>query len=189
MLFFSPLTWSQVQSYTINTSRHLWRLSFFFLRSILISLIIQLFKHPPFPSNYCIPSIRTPTFKIQYLNTFTLRSSNRVAEPLLAFDSLCGATTRVTEHLLTYYRCFWMSTRLLQLFPSSNHMCISLHNTSTHNVYHYTCGKWRLSIRIKYINQICSKVSHLVFSIFKQVWFILQVPHLEEIFYQMCDSF
>ena len=34
-----------------------------------------------------------------------------VAEHLLAFNSLCGATARITKRLLTYYSRFWISTR------------------------------------------------------------------------------
>ena len=41
-----------------------------------------------------------------------------LAKRLLAFDSLCGATARVTECLLAYYRCFRMSTRLLHSLVS-----------------------------------------------------------------------
>ena len=39
-----------------------------------------------------------------------------VAERLLAYDSLCGATTRVTECLPAYYRRFRMSTGLYSRF-------------------------------------------------------------------------
>ena len=41
-----------------------------------------------------------------------------VAELLLAFDSLCGATVKVTERLLAYYRRFQTSTGLLQSSPN-----------------------------------------------------------------------
>ena len=88
---------------------------------ILIIRTIQLFKHPPFSGlkdwllyskhsnthvwNYNIP---TPT----PCGTWT-----GVTKHLLAFDSLSGATARVTKRLLAYYRQYRMSTRLLQLFP------------------------------------------------------------------------
>ena len=41
-----------------------------------------------------------------------------VAECLLTFYSLCGATARVTERLLAYYRRFRTYTGLLQSFPN-----------------------------------------------------------------------
>ena len=41
------------------------------------------------------------------MNTYTLR---RVAKCLLAFNSRCGATARVTKHLPAYYRYFRTST-------------------------------------------------------------------------------
>ena len=47
-----------------------------------------------------------------------LRNSDRVAERLLAFDSLCEATARATERLLAYYRRLRTSGRLLQSFPN-----------------------------------------------------------------------
>ena len=46
-----------------------------------------------------------------------------VAEHLLAFNSLCGATARVTERLLTYYSRFWISTRFLLWLRSLNGDC------------------------------------------------------------------
>ena len=46
-----------------------------------------------------------------------------VAEYLLAFDSLCGATARVTEPLLAYYRRFRTSTRLLLSLQNLNGGC------------------------------------------------------------------
>ena len=76
--------------------------------------------------NYCISSIRTPTFKIiipisEYLHLAELKTG--VAERLLAFDSLCGARARVTKRFLAYYRCFRMSTRLLVLLRGLNGGC------------------------------------------------------------------
>ena len=97
------------------------------------------YHYPSFPIlgktiNYCIPSIQTPTFEIviQYPKKatkclLTLRQSLRsyskgyrisssipdIFEGLLAFDSLCRATARVTECLLAYYTRFQTSTRLL----------------------------------------------------------------------------
>ena len=74
--------------------------------------------------SYCNESnyLNTPLFQekllFQYPNTYTLWSLNGVAECLLAFDCLCGATVMVTEHLLAYYRRFQMSTRLRQSFPN-----------------------------------------------------------------------
>ena len=77
--------------------------------------------------NFCIPSIRTPTFKIIipiFEHLYTPRGAQTgVAECLLAFDNLCGARARVTEHLLAYYRRFRMSTRLLLSPRSSNGGC------------------------------------------------------------------
>ena len=85
----------------------------------LIIWTIQLFKHPPFPEkmiNYCIPSIRTPTFYSNIWTPTPCRAQTGVTERLLAFDSLFGATVRVTKHLPAYYRRFRTSTRLLQSF-------------------------------------------------------------------------
>ena len=65
-------------------------------------------EHPLFQEKWCI---RTPTLRV---------ARTGVAKCLLAFDSLCGARARVTEHLLAHYRRFWMSTRLLR---SSNGGC------------------------------------------------------------------
>ena len=81
----------------------------------------SIIRTPPFPGKmikYCIPSIRTSTFEIIIPVSTPCRARTGVVERLLAFNSLCGATARVTEHLLAYYRCFRMSTRLLQLFPN-----------------------------------------------------------------------
>ena len=54
-------------------------------------------------------NIRTPT---------PCGARTGVAEHLLAFNSLCGATARITKRLPAYYRCFQTSTRLLQSFPN-----------------------------------------------------------------------
>ena len=72
----------------------------------LIIRTIQFFEHPTFPS------IRTPTFEINIRTPTPRGAPTIVAERLLAFDSLCGARARVTEHLLAYYRHFRISTRV-----------------------------------------------------------------------------
>ena len=79
---------------------------------------------PPFQGNvinHCIPSIRTSMFKIikYYSNIQTptpCEARIGVSERLIAFDGLCRATARVTEHL-AYYMHFWMSNRLLTAVP------------------------------------------------------------------------
>ena len=68
-------------------------------------VVVQVFKHPRLKLLF------------QYPNTFTLRSLDQGRRRcILAFNSFCGATARVTEYLLAYYRCFRMFTRLLQSF-------------------------------------------------------------------------
>ena len=42
---------------------------------------------------------------------------------LLAFDSLCGATAKITKHLLAYYSRFRISTRLPLSLQGSNMGC------------------------------------------------------------------
>ena len=68
-----------------------------------VIIVFQAFEHPHYYSN-----IQTPT---------PCGAQIGVAERLLAFDSLFGATARVTKHLLAYCRRLRMSTRLLQSFP------------------------------------------------------------------------
>ena len=53
-----------------------------------------------------------------------------VAKRLLAFDSHCGATARVTECLPAHYRRFQMSTRLLQSFQISTGRLLSLQSSN-----------------------------------------------------------
>ena len=43
-----------------------------------------------------------------------------VGKRLVAFDSLCGATSMVTKHLTAYYSCFLISTGLLLSLRSLN---------------------------------------------------------------------
>ena len=87
----------------------------------LIIRTIQLFEHLPFPGkkiNYC--SQTNTHFRNYYSNIRTptpCRTRTGVAERLLAFDSLRGATARVTKRLLAYYRRFWTSTKLVQPIP------------------------------------------------------------------------
>ena len=71
------------------------------------------YHYPSFPIlgktiNYCIPSIQTPTFEI------VIQYPNKATKCLLTFDSLWGATARVTEFLLAYHRHFRRSTGLWQ---------------------------------------------------------------------------
>ena len=69
------------------------------------TVVVQAFKHPRLKLLF------------HYPNTFTLRSLDQGRRRcLLAFNSFCGATARVTEYLLAYYRCFRTFTRLLQSF-------------------------------------------------------------------------
>ena len=92
-------------------------------KSTVMSLIIwtiQIFKHPLFLKKkkyYCIPSMRTPNYYSNIRTPTPCRARMGVTERLLAFDSLFGATARVTERLLAYCRRLRMSTRLLQSFP------------------------------------------------------------------------
>ena len=88
----------------------------------LMSLIIrtiQLFEHSPFPGkmiNYGILSIRTPTFEIIISISKHLHpcgAQTGVAKCPPAFDSLYGATARVTERLLAYYRHFRTTTTVV----------------------------------------------------------------------------
>ena len=52
-----------------------------------------------------------------------------VSKHLVAFDSLCGATSMVTKHLLAYYSCFlniyWILTVTVELEWGCQ-MCTSL---------------------------------------------------------------
>ena len=71
--------------------------------STVMSLIIQLLEHPPFPGktiNYCIPSIRTSTFQIIH----TLRNSIEG----------CWMSTRFRQSLQSLNGGCWMSTSLRQ---------------------------------------------------------------------------
>ena len=87
-------------------------------QGIITCMCKQAIKHSPFSRKNDSPSVQTPTFEIN-IRTPTLGGAQMaVDECLLAFDSLCGATVRVTKHLLAYYRCFQTSTRLLQSFPN-----------------------------------------------------------------------
>ena len=81
--------------------------------------------------NYCIPSIRTPTFEIiilisEYLHLAKLergcQTSNSLQQSLWSYSG-------VTKRLPAYYSCFRISTRLLLSLRSLNggcQMCISL---------------------------------------------------------------
>ena len=69
---------------------------------------------PPFSRKNIIIAFEHPRL-FQYLNTYMLWSSNG---GVLAFDSLSRAAARITERLPAYYRCFGISTRLLQSVPN-----------------------------------------------------------------------
>ena len=98
----------------------------------LIIWTIQLFEHPPFPEKVMY-SKHLSTHVWNYSNIWTptpCGARSAVAECLQDLDSLCGATARVTECLLAYYRhleClidsysrFQISTKLILSLWSSN---------------------------------------------------------------------
>ena len=121
---------------------------------------IQLFEHPPpLFQEKCLISVfqafEHPRLKLySNIRTPTPRGAlTGVPERLLAFDSLCWARVRVTEHLLAYYRRFRTSTRLLLSPRSSNggcQTCTSLQQSlrSSNSVakhaiaFNSLCGDW-----------------------------------------------
>ena len=84
-----------------------------FLRKRRLTIVFQEFKQP------CM-------FETNIQTTIPCRARTRVTKCLLAFHSLCGAIAMVTERLLAYYRCFWMSAKLLESFPNSSRLLLSL---------------------------------------------------------------
>ena len=103
--------------------------------------------------NYCIPSIRTPTFEIiilisEYLHLAKLERGCQTSDSL---QQSLWSYSGVTKRLPAYYSCFRISTRLLLSLRSLNgdcQMCISLRRSlRSLNGDCQTCTSLRQSLR------------------------------------------
>ena len=109
---------------------------------------IQLFEHPPFTGKMTniivFQAFEHSCLKLlfQYLNTYTLRSSNGGRWRSTSLWQSLRSYRRVTERLLAYYKCFqtstidycshfWISTRILLSLRSLNWGCQRCANPST----------------------------------------------------------